>query len=73
MLQTLFFSHFPDRYGHPAPGRPSLYDLYWGKFQNQLYDDLYIPPLHYDAFHSIMTSLTLSYLRLETRYCTMMS
>jgi len=27
LLRTLFCYH-----EHPAPGRPSLYDLYWGKF-----------------------------------------
>jgi len=78
----LFFllSLFTNHYGHLAPGRPSLYDLYWGKFQNRLYDDYddyddftIIIPLHYDVFRFTMTYLTPSYLRLETHYYTMTS
>jgi len=55
-----FFLLFPDWYKGPAPSRSSLYDLYWGKFQNRPimttyhylwrivhhYDDLPLPMTH---------------------------
>ncbi len=56
MLRPLFSFLFSNHYGHLAPGRPSLYDLYWGEFQNRLYDD-YDNLLHLPS-HSTMTCST---------------
>ena len=51
LVTTLLTIHFSDCYERPAPGRPSLYGLDRGKFENRLIYD------RYDALNSTLTYL----------------